>query len=262
MDLYIPDSIRGIIGDRPCEKDTVGLSGATVLLYDDVVFKVDELGADWNRNLTMLQYFKGKFQVPEIIKIVEEGDTGYLLLSRLPGKMPNVSPMLYQPKKLAELLADNLLKLWALSVETCPVSYLLDEKIASCEENVKTGYVPNDSTWPRHYGDKCFADPESLLLWVKENKPKETDLVVTHGDMYMSNFLVSDSGLAMLDFGWSGVADRYQDLALCLRSFRKSLVAVYKESIVNDIMEYFYSLLGIDIDIEKLWYYILLDKLV
>lgn len=263
MGIFIPESVRNIIGDKPYVLDTVGCSGATVLIFDDYVLKIADLDEDWHRNLKMSKWIRGRLPVPETLAVEELDGKGYLLMSRIKGSMCSSVSLLYEPKKMCELLVAVIHKFWELPIAECPVTYSLDEKLDDCEWNIAHGYYKEDETWPRQYDDKWFDAPETLLLWLRENKPVKPDLVVCHGDLYLSN-IFAQSGVVtgLIDFTWSGVADRYQDIALCVRSFRSVLAMIYTDSAINDILSYFVSMLGIELDIDKLWYHIMLDELV
>lgn len=77
------------------------------------------------------------------------------------------------------------------------------------------------------YGEKGFAGPAELLAWLKENKPAE-ELVFSHGDCCLPNIFVREERIeGFLDLGRSGVADRYQDIALCYRSLKSNFAGRY-----------------------------------
>jgi kanamycin kinase/aminoglycoside 3'-phosphotransferase-3 len=66
-----------------------------------------------------------------------------------------------------------------------------------------------------------------------------------------------------LDLGNGGTADRWQDIALCVRSLRYNYVgyAGYDESDYLKYKELLFRELGIEPDEEKIRYYALLDEL-
>jgi kanamycin kinase/aminoglycoside 3'-phosphotransferase-3 len=59
-----------------------------------------------------------------------------------------------------------------------------------------------------------------------------------------------------------GIADKYQDIALCCRSLKKNLAGAYGGSVRGEIDDkLLFDNLGIAPDYEKIRYYILLDEL-
>jgi len=61
---------------------------------------------------------------------------------------------------------------------------------------------------------------DQLLAEVRAAVPDMEDLAFTHGDFCLPNVLVQGGEVTgMVDWGRAGVADRYQDIALLLRSF-------------------------------------------
>lgn len=90
-----------------------------------------------------------------------------------------------------------------------------------------------------------------------EKKPLSEDLVFTHGDLCLPNYLVLEGEITgFIDFDRGGVADRYQDIALFLRSFGFN---IGNGMDVRDIFCRAYGIKGLDE--EKLYYYRLLDEL-
>lgn len=52
----------------------------------------------------------------------------------------------------------------------------------------------------------------------------EEDLVFTHGDYCFPNIICKDAHISgIVDLGRAGIADRYQDIALFLRSFSSNM---------------------------------------
>ncbi len=86
-------------------------------------------------------------------------------------------------------------------------------------------------------------------------KPNSEDIVFTHGDYCLPNIIIDNEGnIGFIDLGRSGNADKYQDIALAIRSIKYNLQ--------NDKwVRLFVNTYGIEtIDNNKLEYYILLDE--
>jgi kanamycin kinase/aminoglycoside 3'-phosphotransferase-3 len=86
------------------------------------------------------------------------------------------------------------------------------------------------------------------------NKPKE-DLVFSHGDYCLPNiFLEGGEITGFIDLGRAGIADKWQDIALAIRSLEYNLKS-------DKYIDLFFRYLEIEPDYEKIKYYILLDEL-
>ncbi|EPX1481041.1 phosphotransferase [Campylobacter jejuni] len=102
--------------------------------------------------------------------------------------------------------------------------------------------------------DTPFKDPRELYDFLKTEKPEE-ELVFSHGDLGDSNIFVKDGKVSgFIDLGRSGRADKWYDIAFCVRSIREDIGE-------EQYVELFFDLLGIKPDWEKIKYYILLDEL-
>ena len=139
-------------------------------------------------------------------------------------------------------------------------------KFSGCEEAldyVKNNLVDVENTEPTTFGKDGFENPESLLKWLKENQPKNFEPVLSHGDFCLPNvFLLNDEFSGLIDLGGTGVADKYQDIALCYRSLKHNFGGVYGGKVYKDFNpDLLFEKLGITPDWEKIRYYTLLDEL-
>lgn len=65
-----------------------------------------------------------------------------------------------------------------------------------------------------------------------------------------------------IDLGRSGIADKYQDIALCYRSLKHNFEGRYGGKIYEDFnADILFDKLGIEPDWDRIQYYILLDEL-
>ena len=110
---------------------------------------------------------------------------------------------------------------------------------------------------------KRFRGPYELLKWLEDNKPAE-ESVFSHGDYCLPNIFAEGGKISgFIDLGNAGACDRYQDIALCLRSIEQNFSGKYrggKNSIDYDPAKLFCKL-GITPDYEKIQYYLYLDML-
>ncbi len=105
--------------------------------------------------------------------------------------------------------------LHSLPINDCPLDQRLAVKLSEAWRRVEAGEVHRSEFDPDHTGRPA----EDLWNAVLAEKPADEDLVFTHGDACLPNFIVTDSGPAgIVDLGLAGIADRYQDFALLVRS--------------------------------------------
>ena len=130
------------------------------------------------------------------------------------------------------------------------------------EYRVEHGMINADDAEPETFGKGGFKDPEELLTWLYDNRPNE-DFVLSHGDFCLPNIFIDNDKLSgFVDVGRMGIADRYQDIALCYRSLHHNFSGVYSGKAYdgyNDFM--LFDALEIEPDFDKIRYYILLDEL-
>ncbi len=260
--MYIPEEIEKYINKEEAKKDSVGMSGASVLFFEDKVLKIQEAGEEAEREYQVLCWLEDRLPVPKVLCRVVDDGKDYLLMTKLPGKMSCEDEYLENTDMLATALAEGIHMFQKIDISDCPFSNNLDEKLRMAAYNVEHDLVDMENVNPDTFGKGGFKNPKSLLRWLKKNRPEE-ELVFSHGDFCLPNVFLQEGKISgFLDLGRAGVADKYQDMALCYRSLLGNLEGKYggKSFHKVDPMILFRKL-GFKADWNKVRYYILLDEL-
>ena len=269
--MNFPLEIKNIIKDKSFTQDDIGLSDSQVLIFDDMVLKIEKRKS-WKEKtdifktqsvVDVMKWAKDFVTVPEVLCFCQTEESDYLLMSKIPGKMSCDTFYLENSDLLLELLASTLKKLWSIDIKNCPRKISLEKKLELASFNVENNLVDVENTDPTTFGKGGFENPESLLKWLKENQPKNFEPVLSHGDFCLPNvFFQNNEFSGLIDLGETGVADKYQDIALCCRSLKHNFGGVYGGKVYKDFNpDLLFEKLEITPDWEKIRYYTLLDEL-
>lgn len=260
--MNLPEQIKKLLGDRPYSLDTIGMSNAKVICFDDMVLKIEKQCEESENEHRMMEWLGGKLPVPQILCAEKEDGLNYLLMSKISGDMCCSAKYMESPENLIKLLADGLRMLWQIPIRGCSYNNSIENKLKLAEIRVSGQLCDMKDAEPETYGAHGFDSPYKLLQWLKNNKPAE-ELVFSHGDFCLPNIFIKDNKVnGFIDLGRSGIADKYQDIALCYRSMKHNLDGSYGGKVFKafdpDIL---FKELGIVPDWDKIKYYILLDEL-
>lgn len=200
------------------------------------------------REAEMMKWLSKRLNVPEIIEFGIKPRSEYLIMSEIEGE--HIDSFSDEPTKLIEYYAKAIKQIQAIKISNCPfistldyrlkeLKYLMDKKLADVDV----------SHWQ---ATTKFKTPKELYKWLCEHKPQE-ELSFSHGDI-CANFFVSNEELYFYDLGRCGIADKWLDIALCVRDIRD----YYPDSGYEKL---FFNLLGVEPDYKKINYYILLDEM-
>ncbi len=262
--LYLPEDIKRIVGDQPYVKNDIGMSNSEVLIFPEHVLKIQQRTAETDNEREIAAWIDGRLPIPQIPGYCIRNGTAYTLMTKVKGKMLCEEEFLNHPFKLIKLVAEGIRLLWSVNVGDCRLRFSrLEERLKEARRNVEEGLVDMDNVEPETFGAGGFSDPEELLVWLERNRPEE-DIVLTHGDFCLPNiFADGDEISGFIDLGKMGPADRWQDLAIALRSLKHNFSGEY-----NGGKPYFdfepqmlLDELGIKMDETKNKYYLLLDEL-
>ena len=256
-----PAPIQEILQERNYTADSVGQSDSQVLLFSDMVLKIQADSEESRNESQMLSWLSGRLPVPKRLAYAVQGGRSFLLMSRAKGEMLAEEKFLKTPARLLDLLAQGLKNLWAVDIKNCPCDNLLSKRLSAARKNVENGLVDVEDAEPGTFGKGGFENPAALLRWLEQNRPKE-DLCLTHGDFCLPNVFAENGQITgYIDLGKAGVADRWQDIALCYRSLKQNFGGKSGAKNRDFSPDALFDKLGIPKDPEKLRYYILLDEL-
>ncbi len=197
----------------------------------------------------VLRWLDGRLGAPRVVDYTE-ADGGSLLLEEIPGPTALHLALSADPGRLMGALARALRRVHALPVESCPFPRRAAGVVAEARRRARDGRVEITHLDRDHGG----WTPERLLAALDAHIPPDEDLVFTHGDFCLGNIIVADEEVVgLVDWGRAGVADRYQDIALLLRSFDYNA-----GDPLEDVFRREYGLAALDRP--KLEFYRLLDE--
>ena len=258
----LPEEIRKHIEGREYTIDDIGKSGAKILIFDDLVLKITDKSSDDRDAVKMMRWLEGKLPVPKVISFVEDDHHRYLLMTRIKGKMSCDKYYMEHPNELIPLLAKAIKMLWSIDIKDCPVIKDLDSELSKAEYRVENGIVDISDAEPDTFGESGrFKDPKELLLWLQDNRPSY-EPVLSHGDLCLPHILIDNGDInGFIDMNNCGIADKWEDIAMCYRSLRHNFDGTYGKVYSGINPDLLFKELGIEPDMEKIDYYILLDEL-
>ncbi|MCL2717473.1 MAG: aminoglycoside 3'-phosphotransferase [Lachnospiraceae bacterium] len=243
--------------------DDVGMSESTVLLFDNMVLKIEKISRYSKYEHGLLGWLAGKLPVPKIIEAQEQDGNSFLLMSRLPGEMTCSESSLQNIEDTVKALAKGLKMIWKIDITNCPYLNNVPEKILQANYNIENNLFDMGGVNPETFTSEGFKNVSELYEYLDQNRPKE-DLVFSHGDFCLPNVFISGNDITgFIDWGRGGIADRWQDIALCIHSLRYNCIeyALCDKEKCQEYENLLFQELAIEPDKEKIRYFILLDEL-
>ncbi|MGO4538594.1 APH(3') family aminoglycoside O-phosphotransferase [Paenibacillus sp. 2TAB19] len=255
-ETVLPRPLLSMTGDCQWQRITLGMSASrtyrlsgereTSYLKVQSLVPYDCLSDERDR----IVWLQGKLPVPEVLFYDRDESHEYLLLSEVAGV--NASDKIYETMlpQLMEQLAVGLRAVHDVDITGCPFDRTLNIVLEEARRRTERGLVDEDGFDEERQGLKAAALYNELL----KRKPQTEELVFTHGDYCLPNIILHQGAFSgLIDWGRGGIADKYQDLALAVRSithnFGESWVPLFLEA---------YGLQGADK--AKLEFYRVLDE--
>lgn len=254
MDIKLPEKIANLTRDLPYFEENIGCSDSRVLIFGDMVLKIEPQNSLTDRQNTMLCWLDGKIAAPKILQSETVNGVNYLLMSRIHGKMSCDIEYLTQPKTVIPALAEGLKMLWTVDITDCPFMYTLDDMLADAERHISE---IDKTRW-----QGTFPTPAEQLDWLRSHKYAD-DFVLSHGDYCMPNVMLENGQISgFIDMAQCGAADRWYDITLCLQSMERNFSGFFGGKKYEGFdRALFFDSLGIEPDSEKIKFHLLLDEL-
>ncbi|WP_060204919.1 APH(3') family aminoglycoside O-phosphotransferase [Sporosarcina koreensis] len=254
--IEVPPSLAKLTSGFSWEPITIGHSEAmTFLLKGDQTnqyLKVQSAHAVERLYVEKekLEWLEGKLTVPRVLYYGKDEANEYLLMSEIIGVNASDQSHRDDLPAMLESLGYGLETIHRVRIDNCPFDQSLDMKIKEAKNRVDQELVDEDDFDEVRKGRKARDLFDELL----SNRPVTEELVFTHGDFCLPNVIMENKKVSgFIDWGRAGIADRYQDLALAIRSISSNFGKEY--------VPYFLSGYEIiDMDESKTEYYQLMDE--
>ncbi|MBB2753803.1 UNVERIFIED_ORG: aminoglycoside 3'-phosphotransferase-2 [Rhizobium aethiopicum] len=253
----LPGALAERLSGYRFERDTLGRSTASVFRLEGeglpvLYLKVEAAGpfGELADEAAKLDWLKASgLPCPEVIAWESDGGRNWLLIGALPGN-DLASASALTPLARVELLAAALSRLHHLPIASCPFDHRLENRIAAAKARMQAGIVDETDFDETRLGKSAAT----LFAELESRRPDREDLVVTHGDACLPNFVASAEGFSgYIDCSRLGVADRHQDIALACRSIAHN----FGEALVQPFLDRY----GLTMpDPARLHYFQLLDE--
>lgn len=250
----MPGELQALLREYVIDENTIGCSGATVLHLkggsNAAYLKVESAeNGGLEREAAILNWLQRRLPVPRVHYFARYHGQAYLLMSEVPGL--DISFSTDSPEAVIKVMAAGLRQIHGLDTSGCQYSHTLTVKIPLAKSRAESGHVDQENFEPQYSGKTALELLDILL----EKIPDHEDLVFTHGDYCPENIIIQNERLSgFIDWGRAGVADRYQDIALAVRSIRHTWE-------MEHLVDLFFSWYGLrDVDYSKIDFYILLDE--
>ncbi len=260
--MNIPNAIKRRIGFQKGMLDKVGCSDAQVLMFDDMVLKIQPDSNSAGNEHQMMRWLQGRLPVPEILEEAFVDGIRYLLMTRMLGWYLCDASILDDQARLAELVAEGLRRMWAVNVTGCPANRTLDQKFREIEAGLRNGTITIDAARQADtYGPGGFETPSHLYDWLVKHRPEE-EKVLSHGDYCLPNIFCDEKGLTgYIDLGYAGIADKWVDIEKVLWSMWANSTGIFGGRRREFDRRLLFDALGMEPDEERLRYYSLLNEL-
>ncbi|MCA9941006.1 MAG: aminoglycoside 3'-phosphotransferase [Anaerolineales bacterium] len=220
-DLSLPADLSARVADCAWQMATMSWSGARVFRLrrpDNVIWYL-KVAAGWlagelQHEAAVMRWLAGKLPAPRCLYFARQEEDAYLLMTALAGAdVTHFNDQSDAAKETAvRLLASGLRQLHSVPVADCPFDQRLAMKMPAAQSRLLAGLVDESDFDVEMPASHAYQE----LL---RTRPPDEDLVFTHGDYCLPNIMVWDEQVSgFIDLGRAGIADRYQDLALCTRS--------------------------------------------
>lgn len=249
-----PKILQQYIKGLSCNKDSIGCSESSIYCFKNTFntfyLKVQKVSTEFEHEQNMMHWLQDRLPVPKIVAQCNEGGQGFLLMTKAVGNMACSPDYISNPVKLVKLLALGIRMLQSLDIKDCKFDCTLKYKLQLAKQRIDNNEI-DTSDWEEN---NPFKSPEELFDYLITNQPEE-ELSFSHGDYCLPNvFFDNEKVTGFIDLGRAGIADKWQDIALCVRSLERNL---QNKNYTDLLFEY----LNVKPNYEKINYYVLLDEL-
>lgn len=254
--MHIPTKWLEKYAGALVERQAIGESQADVFRIrcgnqDDMFLKSETIDvlSELPDEIERLRWLKRvDVPAPTVIDTATESNRHWLLMSAVPGQ-DLASANGLPPSQVIGIMAKALRALHQVPIAQCPFNHSVEGRVTIAKNRLNAGLVDETDFDDERLG-RTATDVFAELL---SASPETYDLVVTHGDACLPNFMANAGQFAgFIDCGRLGISDRFQDLALAARSITRNLGPQW-------VAPFFHEY-GMPPDLRRMRFYCLLDE--
>ena len=273
----VPKEIYLMLKDYSCVQNNEGCSQAVVFQCkkgkDELYLKIEKSDSLIKREYDILKWLSGKLPVPEIKYFDEYNGWSYMLTTAIKGYKAGTSKdEVREPyENTIKLLADGLLMLQSIDISDCPFKHNFTVNFQNAVYNAETNdYYPDyiyvnasfANIFDFNNNDKSFITSLDLYNFLHKNKPQysQEEICFSHGDYGLTNTFIDGSHVTgFIDVGGGGIADKWNDIAICTRSIGYHSRNLDERKKYIDLL---FERLSIAPDWDKINYYIWFSRMI
>lgn len=225
---HTPTELQEILGDAAWEADDWGMSGTHIYRVGQRYLKILSSPIGFNQEQRVLaaeaarlQWLAERLPVPEVHYYGHDEQDEFLLISELSGIVSCDQTLCDRVPEVVRLLAEGLHMVHRVDISACPFDMRREKRLELARQYLAQGMI--DATqFNVEFQGLSAQEVYELAL---QHSSFDEDLVFTHGDYCLPNILLDrqlNQVSGLLDWGRSGIADRYADLALAARSLARN----------------------------------------
>lgn len=247
--IYLPSARQIDIGESKSEVFKVALNDGGISFLK--CSSSEYVAAEIEKEIQVLNWLNQWISVPTVIQHIKNQNGVFFLMTAIPGEnLADFSKKIDTTECLI-LGAQYLRQIHSIPIEGSPFYRGLNVTLKLAEQHLHLGLVDETDFDKQRLGLTAQQVFDNLQL----SRPMNEELVFTHGDYCFPNIIVDNGKISgVVDLGRAGVADRYQDIALFLRSFQFNIGAPDIDLFLKE-----YSLID-SLDLQKIEFYLALDE--
>lgn len=208
--------------------------------------KPGTLTKEYNKLKEISKYIK----TPQIV-LYEKNKYEQLITTKIKGNMVCSKYYLKKPTGAIDIIVEAFKELYSVNINKIKIDESLNHKLSIAKYNIENNLITDDNL--SEEVKRKFKTRENILKYLEENKWEE-DLVLSHGDISLPNiFSYKSKFTGFIDLGDLGIADRWFDIAIVIRSINFNFGEEYSKL--------FLKKLNIEFDEFKYNYFMLLMEL-
>lgn len=138
--INLPENIQNMINTTEYESDTIGMSASSVLLFKDIVLKIEDEWHESENEFQVMKWLNDKLPVPGVLCREKQDGKNYFLMSKARGKMLCDESYMTNPELLVDVLVKALKMLWQINIRILPFATVVSStisKVNTAEKNMR-----------------------------------------------------------------------------------------------------------------------------